>query len=226
MKSNSSATVSYSNPFTNQAHNQGWSNRYAPSPLDSASQSASASASASASVSAAEETPPGSSDGLHMAPAPSYPQTLSQPPTAQGSFNYSNPNVHINMSTHANRSSNTVGRPPRSAGGMSVEGSENGSVLEEEYTTALPAWSEKEKSGKEKDKKERGLRGVIPFARKRKDKDKDKDKDKGKDRDRSTDRNGRDRSGSALGEYSNLGSLRGKGSQRERHGKDERDEEF
>ncbi|KAH3910004.1 hypothetical protein HBI56_128760 [Parastagonospora nodorum] len=246
VKSTTSATASYSNPFAAkqaQGHiqGQGWSNNYAPSPLDSNSQSASASASAS--VSAAEETPPGSSDGLHMAPAPSYPQTLSHP-ASQSSFNYSNPNVHINMSNQANRSSNTIGPPPRTAGGVSVEGSEDGSVLEEEYTTALPAWSEKEKSGKDKEKKERGLRGVLPFPRKRKDKDrdkdkdkdkekdekksKDKDKDKGKDRDsdRSTDRNGRDRSGSALGEYSALGSIRGKVSHRDRHGKEDRDEEF
>jgi hypothetical protein len=97
-----------------------------------------------------------------------------------------------------------------------------GSVVEEEYTTALPAWSSKEKEGKEKERKERGLRGVLPFPRKRKD----KDKDKGKDRDRSTDRTGRDRSGSALGDYSTLGSLRGKNSQRDRSGREDRDEEF
>lgn len=225
LKSNSSAQASYSNNFANQA--QGWPNRYAPSPLDSTSQSASASASTS--VSASEETPPGSSDGLHMAPAPSYPQTLSQPSALQGSFNYSNPNVHINMSNQSNQSSNTIGRPPRSAGGLSVEGSDNGSVLEEEYTTALPAFSSKDKEGKEKDRKERRLRGVLPFPRKRKDKDKEKEKDKSKTRDRSTDRNGRDRSGSALGEYSNLGSLRGKPSRNDRNdrnGREERDEEF
>jgi hypothetical protein len=158
-----------------------------------------------------------------MAPAPSYPQTLSHPSASQGSFNYSNPNVHINMSNSANRSSNTLGRPPRSAGGVSVEGSENGSVLEEEYTTALPAWSEKDKGGKEKERRERGLGGVLRFPRKRKDKDKEKEKDKGKDRDRSP---GKDRSGSALGEYSNMGSLRGKGTQREKSTKDEKDQDF
>ena len=117
-----------------------------------------------------------------------------------------------------------------------MEGSDDGSVGEEEYTTALPAWSSKEKASKDKDRKERGLRGVLPFQRKRKDKDKekererdkdkDKDKDKGKDRDRSTDRNGRDRSGSALGDYSTFGSLRGKTSRNDRHAKDDRDEEF
>jgi hypothetical protein len=235
LKSNSSQQVSYSNPFANQAQN--WPNRYAPSPLDSTSQSASASASAS--VSAAEETPPGSSDGLHMAPAPSYPQTLSQPSVGQGSFNYSNPNVHINMSNQSNQSSHTLGRPPGSAGGMSAEGSEDGSVLEEEYTTALPAFSSKDKERKEKERKERGFRGVLPFPRKRKDKDKDKDKDKeekkekdkdkGKNRDRSSERHGRERSGSALGEYSHLGSFRGKSSRNDRNdrnGKEERDEEF
>jgi|TARA_R110002003_G_scaffold1391_1_gene22993 hypothetical protein len=125
------------------------------------------------------------------------------------------------MSTSANRSSNTLGRPPRSAGGLSIEGSDDGSVVEEEYTTALPAWSSKEKEGKDKDRRERGLRGVLPFPRKR------KDKEKGKDRDRSTDRNsGKDRSGSALGEYAHVGSLRGKGTHRERHGREEREEEL
>lgn len=113
-----------------------------------------------------------------------------------------------------------------------MEGSDDGSGAEEEYTTALPAWSSKEKASKDKDRKDRGLRGVLPFQRKRKDKEKekekDRDKDKGKDRDRSTDRNGRDRSGSALGDYSTLGSLRGKTSrnERDRHAKDDRDEEF
>jgi hypothetical protein len=221
LKSNSSVTISQTNPYSSQS----WAARYAPSPHESTSQSASASASAS--VSAAEETPPGSSDGLHMAPAPSYPQTLSQPASSQGAFNYSNPNVHINMSNLPNTS---AGRPPRSSGGISVEGSESGSVLEEEYTTALPVWSSKEKEGKDKEKRERGLRGVLPFPRKRRDKDKDKDKDKekdkGKDRDRSAERSGRDRSGSALGEYSNLGSLRGKNSHKDRNGKVDRDEDF
>jgi hypothetical protein len=122
---------------------------------------------------------------------------------------------------------------------MSVEGSEDGSVLEEEYTTALPAYSSKDKERKEKERKERGFRGVLPFPRKRKDKDKDKDKDKekekdkdkdkGKHRDRSSERHGRERSGSALGEYSHLGSFRGKSSRNDRNdrnGKEERDEEF
>lgn len=221
LKSDSSTTVSHANPVITQVQAQPLSKRYAPSPLESTSQSASASASAS--VSAAEETPPGSSDGLHMAPAPAYPQTLSQPLASQGSFNYSNPNVHISMSNSNNRSSNNVGQPPRSAGRISIEGSEDGSVAEEEYPTALPAWSSKEKAVKEKDGKERGLRGVLPFPRKRKDKE--KDKDKGKDVDRSTDRNSRDRSGSALGDYNTLSSLRGKVSRGDRHAKDDKDQE-
>jgi hypothetical protein len=160
-----------------------------------------------------------------MAPAPSYPQTLSQPSASPPTFNYSNPNVHINMTNAALRSTNSVNRPPRSAGGISLEGSETGSITEEDYTTALPAWSSKEKDRKDKDKdrKERGLRGVLPFPRKRntkdKDKEKSKDKDKGKDRDRSADRNGR--GGSALGEYANMGSLRGKSSKDK-----DKDEEF
>jgi hypothetical protein len=133
------------------------------------------------------------------------------------------------MSNQTNMSSNTIGRPPGSAGGLSVDGSDAGSVVEEEYTTALPAWSSKDKEGKEKERKERGFRGVLPFQRKRKDKDKekekdkDKEKDKGKDRDRSADRNGRNRSGSALGEYAHIGSLRSK---KDRSARDEKDEEF
>jgi hypothetical protein len=244
LTSNSSATVSNSNPFTSK----GWSSRNAPSTLDSPSQSASASASAS--VSAAEETPPGSSDGLHMAPAPSYPQTLSHPsashPSASHpSFNYSNPNVHINIANAALRSTNSLSRPPRSAGGLSLEGSETGSIAEEEYTTALPAWSSKDKDkqppgsskekenenekdrNKDKDRKDRGLRGVLPFPRKRHTKDKDKDREKEekkKDkRDKSAERNGR--SGSGLGDYG--GSFRGKsGREKDRDRDRERDEEF
>lgn len=114
-----------------------------------------------------------------------------------------------------NRSSNTVGPPPRSAGGISIDNSENGSVLEEEYTTALPAFS-KEKEPKDRERKDRGITGVLRFPRKR------KDKEKGKDRDRSADRN---RSGSALGENQH-GSLRAKGSQREKHERGERTEDL
>jgi hypothetical protein len=79
-------------------------------------------------------------------------------------------------------------------------------MLEEEYTTALPAFS-KDKEGKEKN---RGFRGVLPFQRKRKDKEKGKEKDR--ERDRSADRSdGATRGGnSALGEYASHGSLRGR----------------
>lgn len=203
--SNSSATISYTNPFASKA----WTGRNPRSGQDSVS----ASASASASQSAAEDTPPGSSDGLHMAPAPAYPQALSQSTTSAPAFNYSNPNVHINMSP--SMSSNSLGRPPPSAGAHSLEGSENGSVHEEEYTTALPAFSQKE--AKDKDRRDRGFRGVLPFQRKRKD----KEKEKGKERDRSADRDGR--SGSALGAYGDIGSLRGRGTLREKERERERD---
>ncbi|KAF2110826.1 hypothetical protein BDV96DRAFT_191768 [Lophiotrema nucula] len=138
----SSVTSTTSNPFTNRnARRVGY-----PSSLN---ESASASASA-----AEDETPPGSSEGLHMAP-----QTT-----------FTHPNVHINAL-----------RPPRSAG----EGSENGSG---EEWTALPRFD------KEKEKKERGLRNVLPF----KSRKKDKDEKKGKDRDGSRDRGG----GSSLGTHS------------------------
>jgi hypothetical protein len=122
-----------------------------------------------------------------------------------------------------------------------MEGSESGSIAEEEYTTALPAFSEKAT----KEKKERGFRGVLPFQRKgkRRDKDKDKEKDKdkdkekdkenrkdkGKDKDRDRDRSN-ERGTSALGRegYVDFGSVRGKG--RDAHGRGEerehRDEEF
>jgi hypothetical protein len=179
---------------------------YAPSLADSVSQSASTTASASAS--AAEETPPGSSDGLHMAPPPSYPQTRTHA-SAAASFGYANPNAQINPSALA--SSGAFSHPPRSAGGgHSVENSDAGSMLEEEYTTALPAFS-KDKDVKEK-KDRSGFRGVLPFQRKRKDKEKGKDRDKDQ-RDRSADRGegGAGRGGgSALGEYASHGSLRGR----------------
>jgi len=124
-----------------------------------------------------------------------------------------------------------------------MEGSDSGSIAEEEYTTALPAFSEKAI----KEKKERGFRGVLPFQRKSKRKDKDKEKekekesrkekerdkerdkenrkDKGKDKDR--DDGSGERGGSALEARTDMGgmmSLRGKGVARtdER----ERDEEF
>ncbi|KAF2787902.1 hypothetical protein K505DRAFT_256705 [Melanomma pulvis-pyrius CBS 109.77] len=192
--STSSHTISLSNHFPSRPARSG----YAPSLNDSISASQSASASASADVSAAEETPPGSSDGLHMAPAPSYPQTHTHASASTSSFTYANPNTHINL-MHMN--AGKLSRPPRSAGGHSVEGSDAGSILEEEYTTALPRFDK----DTVKEKRDRGLRGVLPFPRKRKDKDKDKDKDKEKHKDRDHTRS-RDRSAdrggnSALGEY-------------------------
>jgi hypothetical protein len=51
-------------------------------------------------------------------------------------------------------------------------------MQEEEYTTALPTFSAN--LTKEKERKERGLRGVLPFQRKKKDKDREKDKDRDK----------------------------------------------
>jgi len=115
-----------------------------------------------------------------------------------------------------------------------MENSDSGSIAEEEYTTALPAFSEKAT----KEKKERGFRGVLPFQRKGKRKDKDKEKedkkdkerdkenrkDKGKDKDRDRDRSA-ERGTSALGghqSYNDMGSMRGKHTTR---GED-RDEEF
>jgi hypothetical protein len=121
------------------------------------------------------------------------------------------------------------GRPPRSAGGMSVESDGARSLLGEdvgEYTTALPDMSIKDKSGKERERKG-GFRGVLPFRGKKerkdshkkekKEKERDKeDKKKGKERekDRSENRSP-ERGGSAMGRYDDGG--RGKG---------ERDEEF
>jgi hypothetical protein len=104
--------------------------------------------------------------------------------------------------------SGAFSRPPRSAGGQSVEDSDRGSIQEEEGATALPAFY---KDASAKERKERGFRGVLPFQRKRKDKEKDKGKEKNKDRDRSTDRGEpTGRGGSALGEYASYGSLRGR----------------
>ncbi|KAJ5064978.1 hypothetical protein J3E72DRAFT_235070 [Bipolaris maydis] len=241
LKSNSSTTISYTNPFSKKQ----WSGQYVAGSHDSVG--ASPSASASASASAAEDTPPGSSDGLHMAPAPSYPQALTttttttiSTSTSTQSFNYSNPNSHINANSliSSNMHMNTVstnslaGRPPRSAGGQSVEGSDSGSIVEEEYTTALPVFSEKST----KEKKERGFRGVLPFQRKSKRKDKDKDKekekenrkDKGKDKDRDRDKDrSQDRSPErgGGGGGGDMGILRGKSSNM-RGDERERDEEF
>ncbi len=223
IKSNSSSTITYTNPFASKA----WSGRYASDSKDMKSASQSASPSASTAASTTDETPPGSSDGLHMAATPSYPPTLSQPPAGKNTFNYSNPNVHINMSNAAAYASPNSFRGRRgSASAPSIEGSETESMEEEEYTTALPAFSSKE--GKEKDRKDHGFRGILPFQRKR--------KDKGKDRDRSADRQDKDsRGGSSLGGYGDGGEkesgrgFRGKGIGRresqweERRGKDKED---
>lgn len=87
------------------------------------------------------------------------------------------------------------------------EGSENGSVHEEEYTTALPSFpTAAPEKIKDKERKERGLRGVLPFQRKKKDKDrsdkdhhsskddkKDRDKDRDKDREKEKEREKEDR---------------------------------
>ena len=53
-------------------------------------------------------------------------------------------------------------------------------------TTALPAFSAAQapKELEEKDRRERGLRGVLPFQRKKKDKERDKDRDNHKDKDK------------------------------------------
>ena len=115
-----------------------------------------------------------------------------------------------------------------------MDGSENDSMEEEEYTTALPAFTAKE--GKEKDRKDHGFRVILPFQRKRKDKDKDKDKDKGKEFDQGTDRREKEIRGgpglSALGETGGLKSIvsgRRESQWENRRGRDEkneRDDEF
>jgi hypothetical protein len=106
-------------------------------------------------------------------------------------------------------------------------------MQEEEYTTALPTFSAN--PAKEKERKERGLRGVLPFQRKKKDKDRDKDKEKERDREKAKDKESRkdkdrmaeqhdkeSRGRSAMGDApatSVMGSLRGRPER-------ERDEEF
>jgi hypothetical protein len=75
-------------------------------------------------------------------------------------------------------SPDSLSRTLRGVSGYSKEGSESGSMQEEEYTTALPTFSAN--PTKEKERKERGLRGVLPFQRKKKDKDREKDKDRDK----------------------------------------------
>lgn len=111
----------------------------------------------------------------------------------------------------------------------SIETSENGSMHEEEYTTALPAFSTQvPEKLKEKERKERGLRGVLPFQRKKKDKDKDKDKDRDKSKYKDKDK---DKEKGMLdllekerrGDYS-IGSMRSRPDKDKR--KEDRDDEF
>ncbi|OCK79160.1 hypothetical protein K432DRAFT_394159 [Lepidopterella palustris CBS 459.81] len=134
------------------------SSRYAPS-IDNASTSASASASA------AEETPPGSRDGLAMS-------------TSAMGFT-ANPNTHINFGSIA---SARLASGTRSAGVRSLEGSEGAMSGTEEYTTALPRFGERERE-REMRKEGRGIRGVLPgFKRKGREKGERGDKDKERDK--------------------------------------------
>lgn len=77
-----------------------------------------------------------------------------------------------------------------------MEGSDGGSMQEEEYTTALPAFS---KDASNKERKERSFR--IPFQRRRKDKEKEKGKDRERDRSAERSESGGRGGGSAMGEY-------------------------
>jgi hypothetical protein len=162
----------------------------------------------SASASAAEdETPPGSSDGLHFPPHPPFAYPPPHPYSTNSTSSFStHPNIPFNSAHIDNRQ----GRPPRSAGGHSLNDSEAGS---DEFTTALPRFDK----DKEKERKERGLQKILPFKSRRKDKEKDKEKqkekekEKGRERERREMERSRDRSversnGNALGEYSG-GSL-------------------
>lgn len=192
--------------------------------------SASASASAAEDVDTESETPPGSADGMHFPPHPPF--VYPQPSVSSTSFSFSHPNVPLDVShvsfnngsaaSNGSRSMSGIvagmgmgaggiagmgrmARPPRSAGGHSMEGSEAGS---DEFTTALPRFDRE----REKDRKERGLQKILPFKSRRRDKDRDKEKGKDKDwasrsRDRSADR----ASGSALGDYSNRRDREGVG---------------
>ena len=100
---------------------------------------------------------------------------------------------------------------------------------EEEYTTALPAFSTQvPEKQKEKERKERGLRGVLPFQRKKKDKDRDKEKDrdksKHKDKDKEKEKGMLDLlERERRGDYS-MASMRGRPDKDKR--KEDRDEEF
>lgn len=119
--------------------------------------------------------------------------------------------------------------------------SEDGSIHEEEYTTALPAFSSQApKELKEKERRERGLRGVLPFQRKKKDKDRERDKEKEKEekkekhskhKDKDSKDKDKDKERGILdlvererkGEFS-MGSMRGRPDKEKK--RDDRDEEF
>ena len=102
---------------------------------------------------------------------------------------------------------------------------------EEEYTTALPAFSlQSTKDPKERERKERGLRGVLPFQRKKRDKDRDRDKEKDRDKYKSKEKEKEKEKGmldllekERRGEY-NMGSMRGRPEKDKK--REERDEEF
>lgn len=100
---------------------------------------------------------------------------------------------------------------------------------EEEYTTALPAFSTQvPEKLKEKERKERGLRGVLPFQRKKKDKDRDKEKDrdksKHKDKDKDKERGMLDLLEKERRSDYSMGSMRGRPDKDKK--KEDKDEEF
>ncbi|KAF2133843.1 hypothetical protein P153DRAFT_392486 [Dothidotthia symphoricarpi CBS 119687] len=243
LMSGSSNTVSFSqNTFSAKPRTP----RYNAEGNDS--HSASASASASAAEEEDDETPPGSSDGMHMAPAPSYPHTLAQPSTFYTHDNsrsmtyppHHTANTNTNARTHSLNNSEAGSLHDEEAGEgeeTSADAEEDEEEEEEECPTALPAFSkskekerDKENGAKDKEKKERGLRGVLPFAKRRKERDREKDRDReerkerergekrekegrkerlrdrGKDREREKDREKDLRGNSAMGEYASLRS--------------------
>jgi hypothetical protein len=187
----------------------------------------SASASAAEDIDTESETPPGSADGMHFPPHPPF--VYPNPSTSATSFS-THANVPLDvshLSTDAGSGGRSgrsmsgivagmgmggvLGRPPRSAGGQSMEGSEAGS---DEFTTALPRFDKE----RDRDRKERGLQKILPFKSRRREKEREKDrdrKDRERDRDRSKDRDrnkSADRSnGSALGDYRRDGRDAGTG---------------
>lgn len=116
-------------------------------------------------------------------------------------------------------------------GNHNTETSDTASVHEEEYTTALPVFSSQApKELKDKEKRERGLRGVLPFQRKKKDKDREKEKDRDKSKHKEKDKEREKEKGmldllekERRGEHS-VGSMRSRPDKEKR--KDDRDEEF